>query len=194
MTTHATKHDALPWQVDTWLNASAPLSLDTLRGRVVVVLAFQMLCPGCVSHALPLAARLHHLFPRDQVAMIGLHTVFEHHDAMTPTALAAFMHEYRVAFPVGVDRAGSRGPIPETMRAYSMRGTPTWLLFDPSGRLHAQWFGDVDALRLGAEIGALLERARSSMRENATTAHAPASARLPGCDTGACEADDDIVR
>lgn len=152
------------WRVDTWFNTAAPLSLEALRGRIVVVLAFQMLCPSCVSHALPLAARVHRQFPHDRVAMIGLHTVFEHHAAMTPTALAAFLHEYRIGFPVGVDRHDSRGRtgdggIPETMRAYSMRGTPTWLVFDAQGRLRAQWFGDIDALLLGARIGALLETA-----------------------------------
>jgi AhpC/TSA family len=163
------------WRVDTWFNTAAPLSLEALRGRVVVVLAFQMLCPGCVSHALPLAARVHRQFPHDRVAMIGLHTVFEHHAAMTPTALAAFLHEYRIAFPVGVDRPDSHGGIPHTMRAYAMRGTPTWLLFDAQGRLHAHWFGDIDALPLGARIGALLEAADD--------AHAPVAAD-PDADAG----------
>src|SRR5690606_20270412 len=35
-------------QVSRWFNTPAPLSLAALRGRVVVVEAFQMLCPGCV--------------------------------------------------------------------------------------------------------------------------------------------------
>lgn len=169
-----------PWRIDAWFNTPTPLSLQALRGRVVVVLAFQMLCPGCVAHALPLAARVHDRFPRDRVAMIGLHTVFEHHEAMTPTALAAFLHEYRIAFPVGVDRADERGPIPATMRAFAMRGTPTWLLFDTEGRLHAQWFGETDPLRLGAEIGVLLERAR---RVGDVAAETPAA---ENCGDGAC--------
>jgi hypothetical protein len=181
------QRSARPWQVDAWFNTSVPLSLEALRGRVVVVLAFQMLCPGCVAHALPLATRVHQQFPREQVAMIGLHTVFEHHDAMTPTALAAFLHEYRIGFPVGVDRADGAGPVPATMRAYSMRGTPTWLLFDPLGRLRAQWFGDVDALRLGAGIGTLLERARWLEDDDARRSPVPDA---HGCDTGVCPRDD----
>ena len=148
----ATTSTASEWQVDEWLNAAGPITLASLRGRVVVVLAFQMLCPGCVAHALPLATRVHRVFPQSQVAMLGLHTVFEHHEAMSPIALRAFMHEYRVPFPVGIDRPASRGPIPETMRSYAMRGTPTWLLYDTDGQLRQQWFGDIDALRLGAEI------------------------------------------
>lgn len=140
------------WQVDEWLNTPHPITLASLQGRVVVMLAFQMLCPGCVSHALPLATRVHRLFPQQQVAMLGLHTVFEHHEAMSPVSLRAFMHEYRIPFPVGIDRPSRRDAIPDTMRAYAMRGTPTWLLYDTEGRLRQHFFGDVDALRLGAEI------------------------------------------
>ncbi len=145
------------WQIDEWLNTKTPITLDALRGRVVVVLAFQMLCPGCVAHALPLATRVHRTFPAPQVAMLGLHTVFEHHEAMPPVALRAFLHEYRIPFPVGVDRPGNHGPIPDTMRTYAMRGTPTWLLFDRQGQLQEQVFGDIDALRLGAEIMRLID-------------------------------------
>ena len=36
-------------QVRQWLNTPEAISLEGLRGRVVVLHAFQMLCPGCVS-------------------------------------------------------------------------------------------------------------------------------------------------
>ena len=41
------------WQVAAWLNTPAPLALAQLRGRVVLLHAFQMLCPACVGHAVP---------------------------------------------------------------------------------------------------------------------------------------------
>ena len=78
-----------------WLNTDQPLSLADFRGKVLAVEVFQMLCPGCVSHGLPQASRIASTFAPDKVAVIGLHSVFEHHDAMTPTALRAFLHEYR---------------------------------------------------------------------------------------------------
>lgn len=43
--------------VDRWFNADQPLTLAALRGRVVFLHAFQMLCPGCVSHGTPQAQR-----------------------------------------------------------------------------------------------------------------------------------------
>lgn len=144
------------WQVTRWFNTPAPITLASLRGRVVVVEAFQMLCPGCVSHGLPQAQRIRQVFPVEQVAVIGLHTVFEHHEAMTPVALQAFLHEYRIGFPVGVDMAAEDGPIPRTMRAYGLRGTPTLLLVDRRGRVRHHHFGQVEDLVLGAQIAMLI--------------------------------------
>lgn len=145
--------------VEEWLNAAEPLALGSgpLAGKVVVLYAFQMLCPGCVQIALPQAQQVHETFDRGRVAVIGLHTVFEHHAAMTRIALQAFVHEYRLTFPIGIDRpAADGGPLPETMRAYAMQGTPTLLLIDPAGRLRKQKFGHESDLRLGAEIMSLL--------------------------------------
>ena len=87
----------------------------------------------------------------DGLVVLGIHTVFEHHAAMTPVSLQAFLHEYRVTFPVGVDRAHESG-MPETMRAYHMQGTPTLILIDMQGRLRQQWLGAVSDLVVGAEI------------------------------------------
>ena len=115
-----------------------------------------MLCPGCVSHGLPRAQRLHDYFSKDDVAVIGLHTVFEHHAAMTPTSLEAFIHEYRLTFPIGVDMASDTSDSPVTMTRYQMRGTPTLILINQDGILCANYFGRPTDLQLGAEIAALV--------------------------------------
>ncbi len=138
-----------------WLNTEKALSLTELRGRVVVVEAFQMLCPGCVSHGLPQAQRISQTFRSDDVTVIGLHCVFEHHEAMTPVALRAFLHEYRIRFPVAVD-APVNSSMPRTMAAWQLEGTPTLLLFDRQGRLRARHFGQVSDMAIGAEIMALI--------------------------------------
>ena len=154
-------------QVSRWFNAPVPPTLAGLRGRVVVIEAFQMLCPGCVSHGLPQAQRVRQVFAREDVEVIGLHTVFEHHEAMTPVALEAFLHEYRIGFPVGVDMAGTDGPIPRTMAAYRMQGTPSLLLIDRAGRLREQHFGQVDDLVLGAQIAILIGEAPAAVEGGA---------------------------
>lgn len=148
---------APPWRTSAWLNTSAPMCLEAQRGHVVVACAFQMLCPGCVAQAIPQMKAVHEMFGPQGVIVVGLHTVFEHHDAMTVTALRAFVHEYGIRFPVGVDRpADDGGPIPQTMAAYHMQGTPTLLLIDRAGLLERQIFGHIPDLSLGAEIMRLI--------------------------------------
>lgn len=151
---------APPLSVSLWLNTPEPLALAALRGRVVVLHAFQMLCPGCVSHGLPQAAEIRRIFDPATVAVIGLHSVFEHHEVMTPDALRVFAHEYRLTFPLAVDQPSEDGPLPRTMQAYRMQGTPTLVLIDARGRLRAQHFGAVSDLIVGAEIGRLLTEAK----------------------------------
>src|SRR5437899_10033119 len=69
---------APPLQVARWFNSERPIALEDLRGKVVVVHAFQMLCPGCVAYAIPQARRLHELASKmDDLVVLGLHTVFE---------------------------------------------------------------------------------------------------------------------
>lgn len=142
--------------VSRWFNTPTPITLAALRGRVVLLHAFQMLCPGCVAHGTPQAQRAHTLFRNSDLSVIGLHTVFEHHAAMTPVALEAFIHEYRLTFPIGVDQPGESGPIPVTMARYGMRGTPTAILISRDGRIRHHGFGQEDDMALGALIGTLL--------------------------------------
>jgi hypothetical protein len=155
---HNRRLPAPPLQIEHWLNTPRPIALAALRGRVVALHAFQMLCPACVAHGLPQAARMHELFPPGQLAVIGLHTVFEHHAVMQPrAALQAFIHEYRLAFPIGIDRPDPQGgPVPLTMQALGLRGTPSLILLDKHGRIRLHHFGRADDLQIGALIGQLI--------------------------------------
>lgn len=147
------------WATTQWFN-SEPLSLDSLRGRVIVLGAFQMLCPGCVANGLPQLQRVEQTFLPDDVAVIGLHTVFEHHAAMTPASLEAFLHEYRITFPVGIDENVEPGGIPVTMARYRLRGTPSLILIDRNGFIRHRVFGHEPDLALGARIAQLIAQPR----------------------------------
>ena len=158
---------APPLEIGEWINTPGPLSLSAMRGRVVMLHAFQMLCPRCVSHGLPQASKVHEMFSDHDVAVIGLHTVFEHHDVMGANALKAFIHEYRLRFPVGIDKRSS-SHVPLTMQAYSLQGTPSLVLIDRLGRVRLSHFGHVEDMALGAAIGQL--SAESAMGDVATQA------------------------
>lgn len=139
-----------------WLNTTTPLSQESLRGRVVVVTAFQMLCPGCVINSLPQAKKLDTLFSREDLRIIGLHSVFEHHEVMGPAALQAFAHEYRLNFPIAIDQPSDSGPLPRTMKEWGLGGTPSTIVFDRDGKLALKELGHLDDLRLGAFVGQLI--------------------------------------
>ncbi len=171
-------HPAPSLLTSGWLNSAGPLDIPDFQGRVLIIEAFQMLCPGCVSHGLPQAQRIARAFPSDRVAVIGLHTVFEHHDVQgTREALAAFAHEYRLDFPIGIDRQDGR--LPASMTAYDMQGTPTLVVIDRNGLRHFQHFGHIDDLSLGGIIGTLLAAPTAGEPDNATTT---------GCDQTGCAA------
>ncbi len=155
-------------QTTLWLNSPKPITLAGLRGRVVLIEVFQMLCPGCVSHGLPQAVRVTQAFNHDDVVVLGLHSVFEHHEAQgSREALSAFLHEYRISFPVGIDELSNAGRLPRTMAAYDMQGTPTMLLIDREGHLRKQTFGQHPDLSLGADIMALVGETQSAARQRA---------------------------
>lgn len=134
-----------------WLNASEPRPLQSLKGRVVVLTAFQTHCPGSLKHGLPQAERVTQGFSDDEIVVIGLNTAFERADEQTPEALASFLAAQGLTFPVALDTVNG-GAIPATMAAYEIQGTPTTLIFDRQGRLRRHYLGRVDDLRLAAEV------------------------------------------
>ena len=170
------------WRVASWFGAQAPDSLAALRGKVVLAVAFQMLCPGCVAQGLPQARRARAAFD-GRLVVLGLHSVFEHHAAQgTPEALAAFLHEYRIDFPVALDAHAPGDPLPLTMRAYGLRGTPSTLLIDRAGIVRMNAFGHVDDLVLGASIATLMAESPD------LAVAAPGEFAAADCAGGACPA------
>ena len=160
MTTQTTYPTAPELAVTRWFNTDDSPTLAGLKGEVVVIEAFQMLCPGCVSHGLPQAKRIQQAFG-DDLTVLGLHTVFEHHEAMTPVSLEAFLHEYRITFPVGVDAHEPGISLPITMGRYQLRGTPSLVVVDRAGHLCVNAFGQVDDLAVGAILARLIDEPRT---------------------------------
>src|SRR3546814_13104289 len=83
------------WPVSRWFNADGAPSLQSLRGRVVFVPAFQMLCPACVQHAVPPSLKVAAAFASTDLTVSGLPTVFPTHPDLGPAALQGFLHQNR---------------------------------------------------------------------------------------------------
>ena len=79
---------------------------------------------------------------------------------MTPVSLEAFLYEYRITFPVGVDAHDGRSRLPTTMGRYRLRGTPSLVVIDRAGRLRLNAFGQIDDLVVGATLARLIDEPR----------------------------------
>ena len=170
-------------QTSDWINTLEPITLASLLGKVVVLHSFQMLCPGCVQVGIPQTQKIYEEFDPEKVAVIGLHTVFEHHSVMGKEALEVFVHEYRLRFPIGIDRYGDDDKgLPLTMSAYQMQGTPTLILIDKVGKLRLHKFGHISDLTLGCSIGTLL-----SERIESTESPVGSQKSIDLCDEDGCK-------
>ena len=152
------------FQASAWFNAETPPTIKDLKGKVVVLAAFQQHCPGSLRHGIPQAARLAASFSDDEVVVIGLNTPFEETKAQDKAALEKFVADHGLKFPVALDKTNGKS-LPKTMEAYEIQGTPTVLIFDRQGRLRRHYLGQVDDLRLGAEVMALTIEARDAPRD-----------------------------
>lgn len=166
-------------------NTPTSIDLNHFRGKVVVLQVFQMLCPACVSHSIPQAKAINQYF-HDDVQVIGLHSVFEHHEVMNKKALTAFIEEYRLTFPIAIDAPSTTGPIPHTMAKYKLQGTPSLLIIDKQGRLRSKSFGHMNDLQLGSIIGRLLAESELKANYSEVNHDAGASDASTKCDSNGC--------
>jgi len=93
---------APPWQVSQWFN-SPPLSLEQLRGKVVLVRWFMgPSCPFCSATA-PTLRALHERYAAKGLAVIGMY----HHKEETPldpAQVAGWVKHFGYDFPVAIDK------------------------------------------------------------------------------------------
>ncbi|MFZ6639021.1 redoxin domain-containing protein [Undibacterium sp. TC4M20W] len=167
-----------------WLNTDTTISLQSLRGKVIFLHSFQMLCPACVTHGLPQASAVKNAFSQQELVVIGLHTVFEHHHAMGKEALKAFIQEYRLRFPIAIDMPDPISGIPLSMQKYGLRGTPSILLLDRQGRIRFHHFGHIDDLKLGSMLGQLV--AATDTTEELVSANEGKPKQAMGCNEDSC--------
>ncbi|MEW8537637.1 MAG: TlpA disulfide reductase family protein [Candidatus Thiodiazotropha endolucinida] len=134
--------------VDEWINGDG-VTLDDLKGKVVVIDFFQMWCPGCNDFSIPLVAYWEQRFAEEiaagQLVMLSIHTVFEGHDYQRTERLIPYLKKKGINHLVGVDRHQGNDPTPQTMKLFRTRGTPEMAILDKQGRIRFQRFGGFDA-------------------------------------------------
>lgn len=139
---------APPLDVSEWINGDG-VTLDELRGKVVIIDFFQMWCPGCNAFSIPLVAQWEDIFA-DKIAsgdlvVLSIHTVFEGHLFQTPAKLKRYLKKKDIKHLVGIDRHSGHDVTPETMKNFQTRGTPEIAFIDRQGHIRFQIFGGFNA-------------------------------------------------
>ncbi len=121
--------------IAAWLN-SEPLTMQALRGRVVVVHFFAFGCSNCVNNY-PWYREWHDAFQGQDVTLIGIHTP----ETQTETdneLLRQSLAKHELKFPVAVDKQ-------KKMWAAWYNGIwPSVYIVDREGRVRYWWYGELD--------------------------------------------------
>ncbi len=117
----------------TWIN-SAPLMLESLRGRVVLLDFWSYRCPYC-RNTLPELSRLNARFRKRGLTVIGVHSPMMESDKV----LANVRTQARalgVRYPVVTDNGH------QLWDAFEMEAWPTVVLLDKQGRIRFTHVGE----------------------------------------------------
>lgn len=109
-----------------WLNTDRPISLDQLRGKVVLLDFWTYGCINCI-HVIPDLARLEEEYP-DELVVIGVHSAKFENEAATENIRQVILR-YGLEHPVVNDADF------EIWRSYGAQAWPTLFLIDPAGNV-----------------------------------------------------------
>jgi cytochrome c biogenesis protein CcmG/thiol:disulfide interchange protein DsbE len=129
------------------LGGSGDVSLDRLRGRVVVLNFWASWCSACREEHQALADAWTRFRPRG-AALVGIAFEDREQDA------SRFVAELGEGWPHGIDPGDRIG------MSYGVTGVPETVVIDPSGNVAARWVGPVTYDQLAAAIRGALKVAR----------------------------------
>ena len=138
-----------------WFNIAAPLSLDDLRGKLLILDFWTTCCINCM-HMLSSLRRVEEAFP-EEVVVIGVHSpkfAAERNAVNLREAIA----RYGIAHPVVND------PDMILWREYRVRAWPTLIFVSPDGAVIGQAPGEPDSDLLLRTVANLVEEAKTSGR------------------------------
>ncbi len=118
-----------------WINSN-PLTLASLKGKVVVIDFWTYSCINCI-HTLPYVQGWYDKYQKDGLVVLGIHApefAFEH----IPANVAKAVKDDHLTYPVALDNDMA------TWQAYSNQYWPAEYFIDRQGRLRHYKFGEGD--------------------------------------------------
>lgn len=119
--------------IEKWLN-SEPLTMQQLKGKVVLVDFWTYTCINCVN-TLPYVKAWHQKYQTQGLAVVGVHTPEFPHERSTDNVRTA-IKRFDIRYPVAQDNRYA------TWEAYGNRYWPALYLFDRNGKLVYTHFGE----------------------------------------------------
>ncbi len=132
-----------------WLNTSQPLSIQQLRGKIVLLDFWTYCCINCM-HVLPDLHKLEHKYGNELV-VIGVHSAKFDAERQTENIRQAVLR-YEIEHPVVNDHQM------RVWQEYAVRAWPTLILIDPHGKVIGSHSGEGVFELFDPVIGQLIER------------------------------------
>ena len=159
-----------------WIN-SEPLSMESLRGKVVLIDFWTYSCINCIR-TLPFLQTWHERYADEGLVIVGVHTPEFEFEKIYDNVVDATI-EMGVAWPVVQDNNFS------VWRSYSNRFWPAKYLIDANGEIRYRHFGEGKYAETEQEIRKLLEEAGMASEALAMPLPADQQAADPTYLTGA---------
>jgi thiol-disulfide isomerase/thioredoxin len=133
-----------------WINVKEPLSLEKLKGQIIVLDFWTYCCINCM-HMLPALAILEKKYEGKSVVFIGVHSAkfFNEQDKKNIESAVA---RYEISHPVVVDKNMS------IWRKYDVSGWPTIIIIDPNGTIVYKQSGEGQKESIEDTVDVLLEK------------------------------------
>lgn len=144
-----TKASEFPPDFD-WINTKEPLSIEKLKGHVIVLDFWTYCCINCM-HTLPVLGELEKKYEDQPVVFIGVHSAkfFNEQDRKNIEQAVA---RYEISHPVIVDKKMT------VWNKFGVTGWPTIAIVDPNGTLVYRQSGEGQRDMIEDTIDVLLEK------------------------------------
>ena len=121
--------DAAPaLSIKRWHDTDTPLSLQKLRGKVVLLDFWGVWCSPCIK-AIPKLKKLARDFEDDAFEIIMVHTPMKSHE------VESFIKKQKLRLPIAIDKGEAKTIAGETNLAYRVTAYPSYFLIDKKGKL-----------------------------------------------------------
>ncbi len=143
--------------INNWLNTESPLTMNDLKGKVVLVDFWTYTCINCIR-TLPYVTAWYEKYKDQGLVVVGVHTpefAFEKETSNVQNALEM----YKINYPVAQDNDY------KTWQAYNNRYWPAHYLIDANGYIRKVHFGEGGYAEMESAIQTLLAEAGNTQQQ-----------------------------